>query len=35
MNSHVDATTLLGAARVAGWSELLEAYAESAIDLGR
>jgi hypothetical protein len=34
-NAHADATILLGAARVAGWSELLKAYAESIIGLGR
>jgi hypothetical protein len=34
-NSHVDATTLLDAARVAGSSELPEAHAENIIGLGR
>jgi hypothetical protein len=34
-NSHADATTLLGAVRMAGSSELPEAYAENIIGLGR
>jgi hypothetical protein len=34
-NSHADATTLLDAARVAGSSELPEAYAENIIGVGR
>jgi hypothetical protein len=34
-NSHADATTLLGAAHMAGSSELPEAHAESIIGLGR
>jgi hypothetical protein len=34
-SSHADATTLLGAVRMAGSSELPEAYAENIIGLGR
>jgi hypothetical protein len=34
-NSHADATILLGAARMGGWSELPETYAENIIGLGR
>jgi hypothetical protein len=34
-NSHADATTLLGAVRMAGSSELPEAYAETVTDLDR